>query len=160
MQVAVKDQNVTRYIFSTFIQLAISRSGLMLGQHRKCVSMLNYRTLRFHHTNSFAHSSFFKFVTLCSSLGGTYYRYIILLPIRIDSVMICCSKSSEISKDMVAGSPCATSNWALLKTALIFFARSRRGEWARGYYGPNKKYVSFECLFYLFIYLFKHIYTG
>ena len=56
------------------------------------------------------HNSFLKFVALCSSLGGTYYRYIILLPIRINSVMICCSKSSEISKDMVAGSPCATSN--------------------------------------------------
>ena len=48
-------------------------------------------------------------MALCSSLGGTYYRYIILLPIRIDSVMICCSKSIEISKDMVTGSPCATS---------------------------------------------------
>ena len=80
---------------------------------------------------------FFKFVALCSSLGGTYYRYIILLPIRIDSVMICCSKSIEISKYMVTGSPYATSNWTLLKTALIFFARSLRGEWARGYYGPK-----------------------
>ena len=30
-----------RYIFSPFIQFAISRSGLMLGQHRKCVSRLS-----------------------------------------------------------------------------------------------------------------------
>ena len=33
-------------------------------------------------------SLFFKNVALCSSLGGKYYRYIIFLPIWIDSVMI------------------------------------------------------------------------
>ena len=47
--------------------------------------------LRSHHTNSFAHiiikfknkkvSLFLKNTALCSSLGGKYYRYIILLPI-------------------------------------------------------------------------------
>ena len=47
--------------------------------------------LRSHHTNSFAHiiikfknkkvSLFLKNAALCSSLGGKYYRYIILLPI-------------------------------------------------------------------------------
>ena len=52
---------------------------------------LNEEPLRSHHTNSFAHiiikfknkkvSLFFKNVALCSSLGGKYYRYIILLPI-------------------------------------------------------------------------------
>ena len=64
---------------------------------------------RSHHTNSFAHiiikfknkkvSLFLKNAALCSSLGGKYYKYIILLPIYIDSVMIWCSKSIEMMKD-------------------------------------------------------------
>ena len=65
--------------------------------------------IRSHHTNSFAHiiikfknkkvSLFFKNVALCSSLGGKYYRYIIFLPIWIDSVMIWGSKSIKMMED-------------------------------------------------------------
>ena len=77
-------------------------------------------SVKSHHTNLFAHiiikfknkkvSSFFK---MCGSLQQPRWyiiQIIILLPIRIDSVMICRSKSIEISKDMVTGSLCATSN--------------------------------------------------
>ena len=62
-----------------------------------------------HHTNSFAHiiikfknkkvSLFLKIVALCSSSCGDYYGNIILIPIQIDSVMFCCSKSIEMIKD-------------------------------------------------------------
>ena len=41
-------------------------------------------------------SLFLKIVALCSSVGGKNDRYIILIPIWIDSVMIYCCKSIEI----------------------------------------------------------------
>ena len=86
-------------------------------------------------------------MALCSSLGGTYYRYIILLPVRIDSVMICCSKSIEISKDMVTGSPCAISITRLFSKPHSFFPLDRSGESGQEVImGPNKKYVSFSTL--------------
>ena len=66
-------------------------------------------TIWSHHTNSFAHiiikfknkkiSLFLKIVALCSSSCGDYYGNIILIPIQIDYVMFCCSKSIEMIKD-------------------------------------------------------------
>ena len=58
---------------------------------------------------------------------------------------------------MVAGSPCATSNYALLKTALIFLP-GRSGECRQEVIMAQIKNTSVSHAF--SIYLFKHIYTG
>ena len=74
---------------------------------------------------------FLKIVALCSSLGGKYYRYIVLMPIKIDSLMICCSKNIEISKHKV------NRKSLLVKIILNFFLGRSEGRGARAYYVLN-----------------------
>ena len=91
-----KIQNMLK--LSIFVQsqdiITISSFHFAYGGHFEEIQIRiihGFGYIRSHHTNSFAHiiikfknkrvSLFLKNTVVCSSLGGKYYRYIILLPI-------------------------------------------------------------------------------
>ena len=121
----------------------VTRATDKVGSPGQLVFRASYLKLstRSHHTNSFAHiiikfknkkvSLFLKIVALCSSSCGDYYGNIILIPIQIDSVMFCCSKSIAMIKDR---SNRKSLRWLLQgssKKRGQFFSRSPGGEWGK-----------------------------